>query len=83
MENQWYVYLLECLDGSFYTGITNNLDARMDVHAKGSGSKYVYRKGFKQLLFAKPCKDKSQASKFEYAIKQLPKKNKIKWFEDK
>lgn len=81
-EKKWFVYLLECQDNSYYTGITNDLDKRMNFHATGKGSKYVYRKGFKQLLRAKPCKTKSDACKCEYEIKQLPRNEKIKWFED-
>jgi len=80
MEKQWSVYILECMDGSFYTGITNDVDARMNAHVTGKGSKYVYKKGFKQLLFAKPCKNKSEACKFEYEIKQLPRNKKLNWF---
>ena len=80
MKKQWYVYILECQDGSFYTGMTNDVDARMDAHATGKGSKYVYKKGFKQLLRVKPCKNKSDACKCEYAIKQLPKNMKLSWF---
>ena len=78
----WFVYILECLDGSYYTGVTIDLDKRMKAHAKGKGSKYVYRKGFKQLLRMKPCENKSQAYKFEYKIKQLSRKNKLAWFEN-
>ena len=81
MKKQWYVYILECQDGSFYTGVTNDVDARMDTHATGKGSKYVYKKGFKQLLRVKPCKNKSDACKCEYAIKQLPKNMKLSWFD--
>ncbi len=80
MEKQWYVYILECQDGSFYTGITNNVDARMKAHAEGKGSKYVYKKGFKKLLRTKQCKDKSDACKCEYAIKQLSRNRKSDWF---
>ena len=54
MEKQWYVYILECQDGSFYTGVTNDVDVRMNAHATGKGSKYVYKKGFKKLLRIKP-----------------------------
>ena len=78
----WFVYILECSDGSYYTGVTIDIDKRMKAHAEGKGSKYVYRKGFKQLLRAKPCKDKSDAHKCEYEIKQLPRKKKLSWFED-
>jgi putative endonuclease len=80
-KQTWFIYILECQDGSYYTGITTNIDKRMKAHLEGKGSKYVFRKGFKKLLHTKPCKDKSQASKFEYQIKQLPRKEKLNWFE--
>ncbi|MCK4647689.1 GIY-YIG nuclease family protein [Candidatus Pacearchaeota archaeon] len=78
---QWYVYILECQDGSFYTGVTTDVDARMKVHAEGKGSKYVYQKGFVRLLKAKLCESKSDACKCEYAIKRLPRGEKLGWFE--
>ena len=81
MEKQWYVYILECGDGSFYTGVTNDIDARMKAHAEGKGSKYVYQKGFGKLLRVKECKDKSDACKCEYAIRQLKKNEKLSWFD--
>ncbi|HIF72023.1 MAG TPA: hypothetical protein EYQ61_05670 [Dehalococcoidia bacterium] len=49
----WYVYILECSDGSFYTGATNDVERRMKQHKEGKGSKYVYQKGFRKLLRAK------------------------------
>ncbi len=81
MKKQWYVYILECQDGSFYTGVTNDVDARMKIHAIGKGSKYVCKKGFKKLLRTKQCKDKSEACKCEYAIKQLHRNMKLSWFD--
>ena len=81
IKKNWVVYLLECQDGSFYTGITNDVDARMKKHAEGKGSKYVYKKFFKKLLRVKSCKDKSDACKCEYAIKQLPRNEKLSWFD--
>ena len=75
------VYILEFGDGSYYTGVTNDIDARMEAHATGKGSKCVYNRGFKNLLQAKQCKDKSEACKCEYAIKQLPKNKKLGWFD--
>ena len=81
MKKQWYVYIRECGDGSFYTGVTNDIDARMNAHAEGKGSKYVCKKGFKRLLKAKPCKDKSDACKCEYEIKRLPRNEKLGWFD--
>ena len=80
MKSQWFVYILECQDGSFYTGVTTDVDARMNAHAEGKGSKYVYQKGFRKLLRAKPCESKSNACKCEYKIKKLPKNKKLGWF---
>lgn len=79
---KWYVYILECKDSSFYTGVTNNIDARMKAHAEGKGSKYVCKKGFKELLRVKECDSKSDACKCEYAIKKLPRKEKLGWFDN-
>ncbi len=81
-KKRWYVYLLECSDGSFYTGVTNDLDKRMLAHSCRKGSKYVYRKGFKRLLKVKECKDKSEACKCEYQIKKLSRDKKLGWFGD-
>jgi len=76
----WFVYILECCDGSFYTGVSNDINKRMETHKKGLGSKYVKKKGFKQLLFIKKCESKSDACKKEYHIKQLKKYEKLDWF---
>ena len=81
MKKQWFVYILECGDGSFYTGVTNDVDKRMKAHAEGKGSKCVYQKGFGKLLRVKLCEDKSDACKCEYAIKKLPRAEKLGWFE--
>lgn len=79
-EKPWYVYILECQDGSYYTGITNDLEKRMKAHKEGKGSKYVKSKGFLGLLSSKACSSKSEAAKVEYEIKQLPKKEKLDFF---
>ena len=80
-QKYWYVYLLECKDGSFYTGVTNDVDKRMKTHALGKGSKYVSRRGFKQVLGTRACKDRSEACKCEYLIKQLSREEKRAWFD--
>ena len=80
IPKEWFVYLLECNDGSYYTGITNDVQARMKKHESGAGSRYVNSRGFKKLLFSKKCNSKSQASKYEYEIKSFEKEEKIRWF---
>lgn len=82
-EKSWFVYLVECLDGSFYCGVTNNIEKRMDAHKSGSGSKYVKAKGFGELLHFVECADKYEAFRFEYEVKQLDKWDKIAWFVEK
>lgn len=81
MEKSWFVYILECQDGSFYTGVTNDLDERMKIQAEGKGSKYVRHKKFKKLLRAKECSDRSDAQKAECQIKKLNKWDKLDWFD--
>ncbi len=79
-EKPWFVYILECQDGSFYTGVTIDLDKRMKAHIEGKGSKYVRYKRFKKLLRSKRCKNRSEAQKSESHIKTLYKYDKLDWF---
>lgn len=79
-EPLWYVYLLECADESLYTGITNDLEKRMDAHRRGTGSKYVRGKGFGRLLHALVAEDKSDAARIEYRVKSLERNEKITFF---
>lgn len=79
MSGKYFVYILECQDGSFYTGIAKDLEKRMQEHKTGKGSKYVRLKGFKELLKFSECRDKSEALKLEYRIKKMPKFDKLKF----
>jgi putative endonuclease len=76
-DKKWFVYILECMDGSYYTGVTNNIKKRMVAHKSSKGSKYVVSKGFSRLISFKACSNKSEALKLEYKIKQLPKNEKL------
>lgn len=80
MDKPWFVYILECQDGSYYTGVTNDVEKRMKIHKSGKGSKYVKRKGFRHLIATKLCENKSDACKTEYWIKQLPRNEKLNAF---
>lgn len=80
MSRPWFVYILECRDGSFYTGVTNDIEKRMKIHAEGKGSKYVRHKHFKKLLKTKKCLSRSEAQKAECHIKTLQKYDKLNWF---
>lgn len=80
-HKSWFVYIVECMDGSFYTGVTNDIDKRMKAHSENRGSKYVMSRGFGRLLRTKKCTSKSDAHKTEYYIKTLPKYKKLNWFD--
>lgn len=74
----WFVYILRCSDGSLYTGITNNLQKRLDKHNAGKGSKYVRSRRPAELLVYFEMLNKSDAAKEEYRIKQLSHEDKLK-----
>ncbi len=76
--HKWFVYILECADGTLYTGITNNLDRRVKQHNEGKGAKYTRGRGPVALVKFVELLSKRDALKLEYKIKQLPKEEKLK-----
>jgi len=78
MEKQWVLYILECGDGTLYTGITDNFERRMKAHKEGKGAKYTRGRGPLTVRYLENCVNHSAALKREYQIKQLTKKEKIK-----
>lgn len=73
----WFVYILSCADNTFYTGITNNLEKRVNVHNSGKGAKYTRSRLPVKLVYYEEAADKSNASKREIAIKSMTRKEKI------
>jgi putative endonuclease len=73
----WQVYIVECSDGSLYTGITNNLGKRITAHNDGRGAKYTKSRRPVKLRYSEPAADRKNASQREYAIKSLRKAEKI------
>lgn len=73
----WYVYILECSDGTLYTGITTDLDKRLKTHNNGKGAKYTCVRLPVVLKASFETADRSEASKEEYRIKQLSRKQKL------
>jgi putative endonuclease len=68
----WFVYLIECQDGSLYTGVAVDVDKRYAEHAAGKGARYTRSHPPRRLLARFEHPDRSSALKAEYAIKQLP-----------
>ena len=75
----WKVYMLQCADGSYYTGITNNLDARIEKHNSGKASKYTRSRLPVTMVYAETVTDKSQALKKEFALNKLRREEKQKF----
>ncbi|SMC75339.1 putative endonuclease [Desulfocicer vacuolatum DSM 3385] len=71
MKN-WQVYLVRCSDHSLYCGITNDVDARINVHNAGKGAKYTRGRRPVELLGTTEKMTKSDALKFEIRIKKCP-----------
>jgi putative endonuclease len=67
----WFVYLLECENGRLYTGITPDLAERFRKHATGKGAMFTRLNKPSRMIAAKPCADRSEASKLERTMKGL------------
>ena len=72
-----YVYILRCGDGSLYTGWTNHLEERVAAHQAGRGAKYTRGRGPVELVYWESFSNKSSALRREYAIKRLPRGQKL------
>ena len=67
----WFLYLIECRDGSIYTGITVDVSARYAAHASGKGARYTRSHPPRRLLAVIDYADRSSASAAEHAVKNL------------
>lgn len=66
----WFVYVLECRNGSLYTGIAIDVAARYAAHADGRGARYTRANPPRCLLASFPCPDRSAATRAEAALKR-------------
>jgi putative endonuclease len=67
----WFLYLIECADGSIYTGITTDVAARYAAHQRGVGARYTRSHPPQRLLGVEVHADRASASRAEYRVKQL------------
>ena len=78
MQTQNYlIYILRCSDGTLYTGITNNLTKRLQMHNLGKASKFTRVRLPVELVYTEGAYSKSQALSREITIKKLNKKQKL------
>jgi len=75
----WSLYILKCSDGTFYTGVTNDIDRRFRAHQEGKASRFTRTRRPVALVYQEPCGTRSQALTRECAVKSLsrPKKQEL------
>lgn len=74
--NGWTLYILECGDGAFYTGITKDVGRRLRQHNDGRASRYTRGRGPVKVVYQEPCESRSDALIKERAVKSLTRKEK-------
>ena len=79
-DKPWFLYLLECANGSYYAGITTDVAARFLAHQQGKGARYTRANPPIRILAQAEYADRSAASKAEWALKQLPRDEKLTFF---
>lgn len=72
----WFVYILECADGTLYTGITDDVESRVGAHNEGKGAKYTKGRSPVKVRHMETMKGRSEASKREAEIKKMTRKEK-------
>lgn len=81
-EKMYYVYILECVDGSFYCGYTNDVEKRFAKHKSGKGAKYTRSHLPLEIVYVEKFEAKSEAMKREYEIKSMTRFQKEKLIEN-
>lgn len=71
MDKKWFVYILRCSDDTLYTGMTDDVPRRVQVHNSGRGAKYTRGRTPVQVVYTEECVTYSAALKRECAIKKL------------
>ena len=80
----WHIYMVRCSDGTLYTGITNDLNKRIEAHNSGKeGARYTRSRRPVKLVYSEQVESKSAAAKLEYQLKKLPRLKKIRLIKDK
>lgn len=84
MENDnWLVYILRCVDGTFYTGATNDMVKRLKAHNSGkNGARYTRTRRPCEVIAKSGLMSKSEALKLEYQVKKQKRENKVKFLNE-
>ena len=71
-----YTYIVECSDGTYYCGWTNNLEKRIIAHNSGTGAKYTRTRRPCRLIYYEEFETKEEAMSREWHIKRLTRQEK-------
>ncbi|MCR5702855.1 MAG: GIY-YIG nuclease family protein [Lachnospiraceae bacterium] len=82
MDTKSYTYIVECADGTLYTGWTTDVEKRVTTHNEGKGAKYTRARLPVRLVYYEIHGNKSDAMKREAAIKKLTREDKFKLIEE-
>jgi putative endonuclease len=72
----WFVYLVECCDGTLYTGVARDLERRLAAHNAGRGARYTRGRAPVRIVAASRAMEKRAAYRLEWRVKQLPRRRK-------
>jgi predicted GIY-YIG superfamily endonuclease len=72
----WFLYILQCCDGSFYTGVTTDIDRRIREHQEGTASRYTRTRRPVVLVYREECGSRSRSLARECAVKSLSRRRK-------
>jgi putative endonuclease len=80
-DADWFLYLLRCADGSFYAGVTTDLDRRLAEHNgdRPGGARYTRARRPVTLARAQPCQGRAEACRLEARLKRLDRAAKQRW----
>ena len=81
-DSTWFIYLIKTAKGSLYTGITTDLENRLQTHASGKGAKYLRGKGPLTMVASQPLSNRSVATRAEYLLKKQPAEQKLQLLKD-
>lgn len=73
---KWFVYIIECIDGLYYTGLTWNLEQRLEQHRSGKGSRFTKWHKFKELRYFEEFNNLQQARERERQLKDFSRQKK-------
>lgn len=75
-DDPWFVYMVECRDGSLYTGVTNDLERRLQQHNEGTAARYTRSRRPVRVRYSERCENRSAALVRECAVRLLSPKEK-------